>query len=103
VFDRDLELSRGSARIIGPETRIIVTEGNYLLHDEAPWRGLAPLYDFTIFIRESEIELRRRLEARWHHYNFSPTQMHDKMEGNDMPNVRAVLAKARPADLTLPA
>ena len=28
VFDRDLEISRGSARIIGPDARLILAEGN---------------------------------------------------------------------------
>jgi pantothenate kinase len=99
VFDRDLELSRGSARLISPEARIIVSEGNYLLHGEAPWDGLAGAFDFTVFIRESEEELRRRLVARWLHYKFTPEQLHTKMEGNEMPNVRLVLNKARKADL----
>jgi pantothenate kinase len=99
VFDRDLELSRGSARLISTKMRIIVSEGNYLLHGEAPWNGLAQAFDFTVFIRESEAELRRRLEARWLHYGFTSEQLAVKMEGNEMPNVRLVLEKARKADL----
>jgi pantothenate kinase len=101
VFDRDLELSRGSARLISPQTRIIISEGNYLLHGDAPWDSLAQSFDFTVFIRESEAELRRRLEARWLHYGFNPQQLHDKMEGNEMPNVRLVLEKARAAHLVV--
>jgi pantothenate kinase len=99
VFDRDLEISRGSARLIAPETRIIVTEGNYLLLDADPWTGLAPLFDMTIFIREPEDVLRSRLEARWVHYKYTPAEMDAKMEGNDMPNVRVVLARSVIADL----
>ena len=34
VFDRDLEISRGSARIIGPEVRLILAEGNYLTPEQ---------------------------------------------------------------------
>jgi pantothenate kinase len=101
VFDRDLELSRGSARLIDAETRIIVTEGNYMLYDEAPWRDLTSCFDFTVFIRESEALLRKRLEARWTHYNFTPDQMTAKLEGNDMPNVRAVLTRSTKPDLVV--
>ena len=40
VFDRDLEISRGSARMIPQEVRVLVVEGNYLLLDRAPWSAL---------------------------------------------------------------
>jgi pantothenate kinase len=101
VFDRDLELSRGSARIIAPHHSIIVCEGNYLLLDDAPWTGLAPLFDLTVMIVESEAELLRRLTARWVHYGFDAAAMANKLDGNDMPNVRLVLARSRAADITL--
>ena len=40
VFDRDLELSRGSADIVKKINRIIIIEGNYLLLKNTPWNYL---------------------------------------------------------------
>lgn len=40
VFDRTLELSRGSARILPHELRILIVEGNYLLLGDPIWQGL---------------------------------------------------------------
>ncbi|MCU0830822.1 MAG: nucleoside/nucleotide kinase family protein [Rhizobiaceae bacterium] len=99
VFDRDLEVSRGSARIIAASTRIIVAEGNYLLLDAVPWRELRPHFDLSVFIREPEAVLRARLEDRWRHYQFTAAEMQQKLEGNDMPNVRLVLERSAGATL----
>jgi pantothenate kinase len=101
VFDRSLELSRGSARLIMPRHKFIISEGNYLLLNEAPWNSLAPMFDLTVSIVEPEAELARRLHARWVHYRLSPEAIKAKMEGNEMPNVRLVLDHSRQADVVL--
>ena len=99
VFDRSLELSRGSARLITPQHRFIISEGNYLLLNEAPWSALAPMFDLTASIIEPEAELARRLHVRWVHYKLSPAEITAKMEGNEMPNVRLVLSGSRKPDV----
>jgi pantothenate kinase len=99
VFDRSLELSRGSARLITAQHRFIVSEGNYLLLDQAPWSELASMFDLTVAIVESEAELARRLHARWVHHGLKPDEITAKMEGNEMPNMRLVLNGSRKADV----
>jgi pantothenate kinase len=101
VFDRDLEISRGSARLIGPEARLILVEGNYLLLNRAPWEQLAPLFDRTVMIDVPEAELATRLRARWVHYNLTEEQIRAKLEDNDLPNGRTVISESRAADLVL--
>ena len=101
VFDRSLELSRGSADLVSAGHRILVTEGNYLLMDEAPWTGLAAFFDLTVMIDVSEAELDRRLLERWAHFGKTPQEARDWIEGNDMPNIRRVTRGSRGADLTL--
>ncbi len=101
VFDRSLELSRGSARLITPQHKFIISEGNYLLLDQAPWSSLAPMFDLTIAIVEPEAELERRLHARWVHYGLTPDEIIAKMKGNEMPNVRLVLNGSRQADVVV--
>ena len=101
VFDRSLELSRGSADLVSAGHRILVTEGNYLLMDEAPWTGLAAFFDLTVMIDVSEAELDRRLLERWAHFGKTPQEARDWIDGNDMPNIRRVTRGSRGADLTL--
>ena len=101
LFDRDLEISRAGADIVGPDDRILIVEGNYLLLNEAPWPNLAPLFDLTIWIDVPEAELDRRLMARWAHYGKTPDQARAWIDGNDMPNIRRVVAGSRPADLVI--
>jgi pantothenate kinase len=101
LFDRDLEISRAGADIVGPQDRILIVEGNYLLLNEAPWPDLAPLFDLTIWIDVPEAELDRRLLARWAHYGKTPAEARAWIDGNDMPNIRRVVAGSRPADLMI--
>lgn len=99
VFDRDLDLARAGARIVGPEQPLILIEGNYLLLPDAPWVGLAPLFDRTLFIEVPEDELARRLVARWLRYGLGPEAARARAEGNDLPNARLVAARSTPADV----
>lgn len=99
VFDRSIEISRGSARIIDRSVRYIVTEGNYLLLAREPWSKLRPLFDITVFLGVNEDELRSRLLARWK--DLSPTELTAKIEGNDMINARTVLNESAAADFIL--
>ena len=101
LFDRDLEISRAGADIVGSDDRILIVEGNYLLLNEAPWPDLAPLFDLTIWIDVPEAELDRRLMARWAHYGKTPADARAWIDGNDMPNIRRVVAGSRPADLVI--
>jgi pantothenate kinase len=101
VFDRSIDLSRGSARIVGPQARIAVVEGNYLLLRDAPWDGLADLWDLTVFLDVPEAELERRLVARWLDHGLDPAAARQRAEANDLPNARIVAARSAPADLLL--
>jgi pantothenate kinase len=99
VFDRSIEMSRGSARIIPNSVKYIVTEGNYLLLKREPWARLRRLFDITVFLHVDRDELRRRLLSRWQ--NLSPAELTAKMEGNDMVNVETVLQESSEADFVL--
>lgn len=101
VFDRSIEISRGSARMIPQSVKIIVSEGNYLLLRQPPWSDLRPLFDVTVMLAVSENELARRLEERWEGYGLAPEQIRAKLEGNDLPNGRFVIAESAEADYRL--
>ena len=101
VFDRTLELSRGSADLVTPAHRILVTEGNYLLLNEVPWTDLQDFFDLTVFIDVPKAELDRRLLERWAYYGKTPEAARAWIDGNDMPNIRRVLHGSRPADVSV--
>lgn len=101
VFDRSREIAIAGAEEIRPETAIVVVEGNYLLLDEAPWRALAALWDFSVFLDVKLGELERRLLARWRGYGLGEEVARQKAMGNDIPNARRVLAARLPADLAV--
>ena len=101
IFDRSMELSRAGAEIIGPDDRILIVEGNYLLLDEDPWRQLTPLFDLTVFLDVPEAELIRRLTVRWQHHGREDQAARDWIATNDLPNALTVLTRSRPAEITL--
>ncbi len=101
LFDRDLEISRAGADIVGPQDRLLVIEGNYLLLNEPPWPEVGPLVDLTVWIDVPEAELDRRLMERWAHYGKTPAEARAWVDGNDMPNIRRVTEGSRRADLVV--
>jgi pantothenate kinase len=101
-FDRSMELSRAAAAIIPKDARIIVTEGNYLLLDEAPWDRLASLFDVTVFLDVPREELERRLIQRWLDHGRTPEAGRAWVDSNDLPNVDRVIGRQRPADFVVP-
>lgn len=101
VFDRDLEVARAGARMIPQTARIIVAEGLYLLLNRDPWDKLRPLFDVTVFMDVPEPVLRDRLRQRWVGYNLSEEDIAWKLDGNDLPNGRMVIAESGPADFRI--
>lgn len=90
VFDRDLEVARAGARLIGHSTRVVMVEGNYLLCNVDPWSRLQQHFDLTIMIEVPEDVLRERLRARWVSYGLDEDAILWKLDGNDLPNGRFV-------------
>lgn len=99
VFDRELEIARAGARMIGREARIVIAEGNYLLLDREPWAALRSLYDATVFIEVPEATLRARLERRWR--GMTQADRAEKLDGNDLPNARLVRSESGAAEFVV--
>lgn len=101
VFDRSREIAIAGAQEIGPETRIVVAEGNYLCFAEPPWSDLMPLWDLSVFLEVPEVELERRLMARWLGFGFDEETAQRKALANDIPNARRVMAEREAVDIVL--
>ena len=101
VFDRNLEISRGSARAISPHHRIILVEGNYLLLGQAPWDQLHDLFDLSVYLDVPEDTLRDRLIERWTGFGFDHKTATRKAMGNDIPNAQTVVRLTTTADIRI--
>lgn len=101
IFDRDRDIAIAGAQVVGPEARVVVCEGNYLLFDEDPWRELAPLWDLTARLDVPLRELRARLIQRWLNQGLSRAAATRRAEGNDVVNARRIIERELPAQLLL--
>lgn len=102
IFDRHLDLARAGAAVVSREHRFIITEGNYLLLDEAPWSGLSPLFDVTIWLDVDDDVIEERLVRRWLYHGHQRDAATRRALDNDMPNARYVKENSRPADIVWP-
>lgn len=98
-FDRTADLARAGAGIVTPDVKFVLVEGNYLLLDESPWYGLAPLFDFSVFLDVPRGELARRLVQRWVDRGLSAEAARERAFSNDMANAERTLAARRQADV----
>lgn len=99
VFDRTLEVSRGSAALVPRASEIVLVEGNWLLLGDAPWDRLADAFDVRVLVEVDEDELRRRLEDRWRGLGIAEDEVRRRVEENDLPNGRLVRERSVAVDL----
>ncbi len=99
VFDRPLDLARAGGRLITPEHRVIIVEGNYLLLDQGDWPGLRSLFDLTLFLEVPDEVLEARLIERWLGMGQDQAGAIERTRHKDMLNARLIKAASMPADL----
>ncbi|MEM5471632.1 nucleoside/nucleotide kinase family protein [Hoeflea sp. AS60] len=99
VFDRSLDLSRAGGRIITPEHRFLIAEGNYLLLDDPVWAPMADLFDLSVMLTAGLDELRQRLTDRWLEYGLDPEQALARALLNDIPNAELVVGSSAKAEM----
>lgn len=100
-FERSLETCIAGAVAIRPEHQLVVTEGNYLLHDAPPWRDIASLLNETWYIDALE-ELRvKRLVQRHMEHGKSRADAVRWVAESDQSNACLVARTRSSADLIL--
>ena len=98
-FDRDIEDSLAHVVEIGPEVGLVVTEGNYLLLDAAPWDGVRALLDEAWFVHLDDAERQRRMIARHRRHGHNQAAAEARTLGTDERNARLVDAAPNHPDL----
>jgi pantothenate kinase len=62
-FRREIEAAIAGAIAIAPTIRLVLVEGNYLLHEDGPWSTIAPRLDETWYVEvPADIRHRRLME-----------------------------------------
>ncbi len=102
MFERDLEQPLAGAIPVPRATRLVLTEGNYLLLERGRWREVRPLLDEVWFCApDPEIRL-SRLTARHVEFGKPPAAAAAWVGSVDEPNASLVEATRDRADLVVP-
>ncbi len=101
TFERELEQPLASAITISPATRVVVTEGNYLLDLDDPWPQVRAACDEVWFLDLDDNRRRARLVDRHVKFGKSRDDAQDWVDGVDEPNAVRVIARREAADLVL--
>lgn len=97
-FERDLEQPLAAAVVVAPETELVLTEGNYLLLDEEPWRAVRAALDEVWFLDVDDELRRERLIARHVAFGKTPAAADAWVREVDDVNAALVLASRARAD-----
>jgi pantothenate kinase len=101
AFDRSRERVVENAVAVGPEHRLVVVEGNYLLYDAPGWSDIAPLLDEVWFATVDHDTRVARLEQRHVVHGRSPEQARRWVADVDEANARLVEATRLRADVVV--
>ncbi|WP_238993490.1 nucleoside/nucleotide kinase family protein [Nocardioides caldifontis] len=101
AFERVLEQPLAGALVVAEDVELVVTEGNYLLLDEVPWRAAREHLDVVWFVEVDDAVRRRRLVARHETFGKAPDEARRWVERVDEPNAARVRASRPRADLVV--
>jgi len=96
-FDRSREDAVAGAVAIARAVRLVVVEGNYLLHDDGSWARVRPLLD-TVWYLDTPAAIRRRRLLDRQQRTYGREAGADWVARVDEPNAAIVEATRRRAD-----
>ncbi|MEU5213851.1 nucleoside/nucleotide kinase family protein [Streptomyces sp. NPDC020742] len=101
AFDRRIEEPVAGSIPVAPHIPLIVTEGNYLLLDSAPWSSLRNLLDEIWYVDLDTPERVRRLIDRHERFGRPRPDAEHFVHTSDEANARVVAATRDRADLVI--
>lgn len=102
-FERVLEQPIAAAITVPPSTRLIVTEGNYLIDDSGAWPLVREAMDQVWFVDLDDDRRRSRLVDRHVAFGKDRPTAQAWVDQVDEPNARRVIARKPFADLVVEA
>lgn len=101
AFDRDLEQPIAGAILVAPECRLVLTEGNYLLLEDDPWRQVRAQLDEVWYVDADDDLRRRRLVERHVRFGKAPSHARAWVAEVDEPNARLIRSTRDEADVLI--
>ncbi|MFJ9414329.1 nucleoside/nucleotide kinase family protein [Streptomyces sp. NPDC101227] len=99
AFDRRIEEPVAGSIAVAPHVPLVVTEGNYLLLDSAPWARIRALLDEVWYVDLDAPERIRRLVDRHERFGRPHADAERFVHASDEANARTVAATRDRADL----
>ncbi|MFN8020192.1 MAG: nucleoside/nucleotide kinase family protein [Acidimicrobiales bacterium] len=100
-FDRMLEAAIAGSIRIATSSELVVTEGNYLLLDDQPWRAVRPLLDEAWMVEADPAERIEQLVERHVHHGRDRAAAEAWVRDVDEPNARLIGERSTGADLVV--
>ncbi|MFE0190564.1 nucleoside/nucleotide kinase family protein [Streptomyces sp. NPDC058989] len=100
-FDRRIEEPVAGSIAVAPHIPLVVTEGNYLLLDSAPWPRVRALLDEVWYVELDNPERIRRLIDRHERFGRPRADAERFVHTSDEANARLVAATRDHADLVI--
>jgi pantothenate kinase len=101
TFDRRIEEPIAGSIAVPPGTPLVLTEGNYLLLEEAPWDAVRPELDEVWFVDVDPSVRVERLISRHVRHGKSPEEARAWVLGSDERNAELVEKTRDRADLVV--
>ena len=101
-FRREIEEPVAGAIAVLPTTQLVITEGNYLLHDAGAWGGAAALLDEVWYVDIDDAVREERLVRRHQQFGRSVEEARAWVASTDAPNARLISATRVRAQHVLP-
>ena len=90
VFDRSIEESIAAQSVVYPSTRVVIVEGNYLMHDKDGWQEISPLLDKSWYAFLDEDLRISRLISRHIAFGKDPESAKAWAKGSDQVNAELI-------------
>ncbi|MBM2618276.1 nucleoside/nucleotide kinase family protein [Actinoplanes sp. LDG1-06] len=100
-FRREIDDAVAAAVAVPPRVRVIITEGNYLLLDTAPWTQVRTLLDEAWYVELDDGTRIDRLVERHVRFKDDPVTAERRARGSDQRNADLVARSKNRADLVL--
>lgn len=101
-YSRKIEDVVDNAFTVPAEARVLVSEGNYLLLEDAPWQRVKPLLDLAVFIDvPRDVVAARLLKRHAEEGLFTEERNREHIARVDLPNYDRVRASMGRADVVL--
>jgi pantothenate kinase len=101
VFKREIEASIPDVGLIPAQAKLVIVEGNYLLHDQFGWEQVGSFLDEAWYLHVDDELRMQRLIARHIAFGKSLEDAKDWSEGTDEANARVIDKSESKADFVV--